>query len=511
MSLLTPATLSLAASGACVAYLLSRVIHSAQNSLPPGPRRWPLIGSALAFPSTHPWLTFGKWAKTYGKIIYLDIMGQPLVVVNSAKAARELLDQRSAMYSDRPTSGMAELSGFAQALPMKPYGDVWRQQRKLVAQDFSQSAITRYHSVQETEARKLVRSLLEDPSTLFDQLKLRVGTIIIRVTYGYYLTGQQDPFLTAPIEVMVNFAKATAPGTWIVDYVPVLRYLPRWTPGAGFLRTAEKWSKMLWDVSWDPYLWSKKNLETGQALLPNMCASVFRAADGKLSAEEEHHLVWATSAVLGGGLDTNTSTALVFFLAMMLNPAVQAKARQEIDDVIGQDRLPTIKDKPSLPYLRSIMTEVFRSNPPGPMGLPHALRKDDIYEGMHLPKGSLILPNIWYMLHDPEIYPNPDEFNPDRYNNLDSEMEKVPELVFGFGRRVCPGRFFAEGTFFAIAATVLATCEILPPVDSEGNKVIPDVRFSSGTITFPSAFEINLKCRTPKAFELLSRDSTDPN
>ncbi|KAJ7745426.1 hypothetical protein DFH07DRAFT_890053 [Mycena maculata] len=144
------------------------------------------------------------------------------------------------------------------------------------------------------------------------------------------------------------------------------------------------------------------------------------------------------------------------------------------------------------------------------MGLPHVLRKDDSYEGMHLSKGSLILPNIWYMLHDPEIFPNPDEFNPDHYNNLDSEMEKVPEVVFGFGRRVWPRQVLCRRNF-------LRDCghEILPPVDAEGNKVVPDVKFSSGTIivnlvlqtSFPSAFEINLK--VPKAFELLSCDSTD--
>ncbi|KAJ6579519.1 hypothetical protein DFH09DRAFT_330142 [Mycena vulgaris] len=67
---------------------------------------------------------------------------------------------------------------------------------------------------------------------------------------------------------------------------------------------------------------------------------------------------------------------------------------------------------------------------------------------MHLPKGSLILPNIWYMLHDPEFYPNPDEFNPDRYSNLDSEMDKVTDLVFGFGRRVFTRKTLRRRNFF---------------------------------------------------------------
>lgn len=84
------------------------------------------------------------------------------------------------------------------------------------------------------------------------------------------------------------------------------------------------------------------------------------------------------------------------------------------------------------------------------------------------------------MLHDPEVFTNPMEFHPDRYQNRDSEMEKVNSVVFGFGRRLCPGKLLAENTLFAIAATVFATCEIVPKVDKNGNEIIPNVTYSSG-------------------------------
>ena len=86
------------------------------------------------------------------------------------------------------------------------------------------------------------------------------------------------------------------------------------------------------------------------------------------------------------------------------------------------------------------------------------------------------------MLHDAEIFPNPMDFNPDRYQNLDSEMQKVTNLAFGFGRRICPGMYLAEGTIFAIVMTVLATCDILPAIDANGKKVTPEVSYTSGTI-----------------------------
>ncbi|KAJ6626173.1 putative monooxygenase [Mycena sp. CBHHK59/15] len=485
-----PHAVALAFAAASFVYLLTRIFLSKKGGFPPGPRRWPVLGSALSVPRAYQWLTFSKWAKIYGNVIYLDVVGQPIIVLNSAKVAKDLLDQRSSIYSDRPDL---------------PYGENWRQQRKVVAQDFSQSAMPRYYALQESEAKKLVRSVLDDPRTLARQIKLRLGTIIIRVTYGHYITGEQDPFLTSPLTAMHNFSQASAPGTWAVDFLPILHAAV--DAGGKFLKTADEWRDIVWNTSWEPYLWAKDNIASGNALLPNMCATTLEAVDGKPTKEQEESLVWAASTVMGAGMDTNASTVLVFFLAMMLHPDVQAKARREIDDVVGRDRLPTIQDRASLPYIRSIMTEVFRWNPAVPLtGIAHALSQDDVYEGMHVPKGALIIPNVWHMFHDPTAYPNPMEFNPDRYNNLDAEMDKVADVMFGFGRRVCPGKVFAEGTFFAIVATVLATCEILPVVDAQGNKVVPEVTFSSGTIIFPSAFDIDLKARSEKALDLLSRD-----
>lgn len=160
-----------------------------------------------------------------------------------------------------------------------------------------------------------------------------------------------------------------------------------------------------------------------------------------------------------------------FFLAMTLNPEAQIKAQKEIDVVVGNDRLPTIADRDSLPYVDALLKEVLRYNPIGPLGklyrdlhlsvgvtthacgagLPHRVSDDDIYAGYLIPKGSLVFANIWSagnllfvlfpsdrscraIAHNPKVYSNPSAFNPDRY--LGSNPEPDPrEFVFGFGRR----------------------------------------------------------------------------
>ncbi|KAH9475791.1 Cytochrome P450 monooxygenase 105 [Psilocybe cubensis] len=218
---------------------------------------------------------------------------------------------------------------------------------------------------------------------------------------------------------------------------------------------------------------------------------------------------------------------MTFWAAMILNPQIQAKAQAELDSVVGKDRLPTISDRPRLPYIRSIMAEVFRMGPSIPLGqfitcavfanadkvhppgIPHAVSEDDVYEGYHIPKGAFILPNVWHMLHDPEVYPDPMEFKPERFNGSESEMKKATDLVFGFGRRVCPGMHFAEGTLFAIIATTLATCHILPGLDEHGKEVLPKFAYTPGTITFLEPFPMRLKARSPDAISLLENVPSD--
>ena len=86
------------------------------------------------------------------------------------------------------------------------------------------------------------------------------------------------------------------------------------------------------------------------------------------------------------------------------------------------------------------------------------------------------------MTHDPEVYDSPDAFIPERYNNSDAEMKKVYDVVFGFGRRSCPGMQFGEGTIFMTIVTALATLNVSAEVDEKGNPVLPEMIWSDGVI-----------------------------
>ncbi|KAJ2919376.1 hypothetical protein MD484_g987, partial [Candolleomyces efflorescens] len=427
-----------------------------------------------------------QWA--IGSADTLDLLGFHIIVINSAKVARDLLDRRSALYSDRPHMTFAgELAEFGKSAPLLKYNESWKQQRKIIAYEFSNSStISRYWPLQEHQARLLVNSLLKDHELMRREVSMRLMFAVQLIVYGYPVKSPDDECLQLVIKSLQEFTTAGKLGRYMVDFFPFLKYIPGWFPGAGFQREAKRMKEIVNKASQMPYEWSKRHM-----------------AQGTLTAEDEETVKWAGISAVGAGLDTTLATTLGFFLAMMVNPEAQKKAQAEVDSVVGTARLPSITDRSSLPYVRSILTEVLRWNPPVPLCLPHSTGKDDFYNGYHIPKDSIILPNIWFMTHDPDLYEEPSKFIPERFDNSDLEMKKINELVFGFGRRSCPGMHFAEGAVFAIIATTLATCDILPELDDKGKPMIPDLNWSDGVISLPPDFKCKLSPRSPKALSLL--------
>ncbi|EIW84794.1 cytochrome P450 [Coniophora puteana RWD-64-598 SS2] len=150
---------------------------------------------------------------------------------------------------------------------------------------------------------------------------------------------------------------------------------------------------------------------------------------------------------------------------MVLYPEVQKRAQEEIDKVVGTDRLPDFQDRASLPYLEAVYRETMRLKPVGPIGVPHAATNEDVYKGYYIPKGKA-------MSQNPVKYPDPSAFKPERF--LDSEGKLNDDTVtyaFGFGRRICPGRHFASGSSWIAMANILASFSIGKAKDAAGNPI----------------------------------------
>ena len=146
---------------------------------------------------------------------------------------------------------------------------------------------------------------------------------------------------------------------------------------------------------------------------------------------------------------------------MIAYPEVQIQAHAELDEVVGNARPPTFADMPSLPYICATVKEILRWSLVVPFGVSHSTTEDDWYEGMFIPKGTVCLQNMRIIHSESDVFGSDAvRFNRNRYLD-ESRQVKVLDgredghLTFGFGRRICPGRYVAEGTLAIDTATLL--------------------------------------------------------
>ncbi|KAF8639642.1 hypothetical protein AX17_000907 [Amanita inopinata Kibby_2008] len=488
-------------------FTLKLLIHSRRiPPLPPGPKGLPLIGNALDMPFEREWLTFAKWGDIWGDVCSVTVLGQPIVILNSRKAVCDMLDKKSAIYSDRPTLQMGgELVGWKNTLVLLPYGDRFRRYRRLFHSLVgSHATIKKFLHIEELETRRFLRRVLAKPEDLSTHIRKTAGAIILRISHGYEVKENNDPFIELADKATEQFSLATVPGGFLVDFLPALRYVPSWLPGAGFQKKAATWASTLSEMVEQPHNFVKQQMAAGTAA---MSFSSTLLESKRLSVEEEFDLKWSAASLYAGASDTTVSAIYSFFLAMTLYPEVAKKAQEEIDSVVGHDRLPTYADREFLPYVDALVKEVFRWNTVVPMAVPHRAMQDDIHDGYFIPKGSLVIPNIWKLTHDPKVYAYPFEFRPERYIATETKpAEPDPrQICFGFGRRSCPGMHLADASVFISCALSLAVFDITKCVEN-GVIVEPVHDNTTGTISHPKPFKCYIKPRSEKAVSLIQAE-----
>ncbi|KAH7926173.1 cytochrome P450 [Leucogyrophana mollusca] len=502
-------------SSICIAlgalYLSKRIRTRHMRKLPPGPQRTFILGNIAQMPKEKEWLTYQKWAEEYGDVVYLELLGQSIIVVDSLEAATDLLEGRGAIYSGRPRLPMAgDLTGYTQAVALATYGSRFRELRKSMQRELSVNMVQRYQAVYQDGSRELALGAIRASDMLRELVvsaRQFAGFTIMKSTYGYTTAPKDDKWLLAAEDVMTSFSSAATPGRWMVDIFPALMHLPEWLPGMGFKRTARKWRQMNDNVVKEPYFWAKNNQgsDSGQSL--NFVSSVLSQSREDLTNEEEDIAIWAAGSIFGGGADTTVSAILTFLLAMALSPESQRRGQEEIDAVIGCERLANIADRSNTPFVDAIMKETLRWHPVAPLAIPHLLTQDDEYRGWTFTSGSLVVVNVWSILHNKDIFPDPESFDPGRFltGATAEKAIKTVKYAFGFGRRSCPGIHYAEASLYVAIATILATCDISDPRDDSGRPIVGDYEWSSGTISHPRPYTVKIRPRSESALSLLER------
>ncbi|KZV60962.1 cytochrome P450 [Peniophora sp. CONT] len=494
-----------------VTILVVNYLKSPWRRLPPGPRGLPIIGNALQLVG-EPWLKFSAWRKQHGDILYLNAAGQPTVVANSHKVATDLLDRRAGIYSDRsPNIVACDIMTGGLFLSLSPYGDLWRRMRKAGHESLNTVVAHNFHESQSLEALLLARDTMTKPAAWDKHLRRASASMVMTCIYDeppvsrcYAASIEDDPKISYIDDFTHRLVKAASPGAYWVEMMPWMRHIP--SKFAAWKRTAEGWRRKDEDVFGGMYEHVLENIAKGNER-PSLCATLGHDANRLGLSPLENS--WIAATLYQGGFETTYSTMSWWSYAMLAHPEYQVRAQEELDLVVGRARVPTFADLANLPFISAMVKEILRWRPILPIGVPHRSIQDDFYNGYFIPQGTIVIPNVWEMNRDKEVYgADADNFNPARH--LDKEGKLLKGLpgtkeenhhTFGFGRRICIGRHIANNSLFIDMATCLWAFSFTNP---KAQVVDVDAFVDKGLILHPQPFEINIKPRFPEALKMLS-------
>ncbi|KAJ7756409.1 cytochrome P450 [Mycena maculata] len=473
-------------------------ISLTQANFPPGPRAFPIVGNLLSLPTSEKARNLRDMtqSKRYGDITYFHGLGQSILILNNRRAMSELFVQRSDISGGRPTLTMCgELVGYDNAIVLKQPGKEFREMRKeLSAAVGKGGASSRDKLLRRQDLGTYLSNLLQTPDLLFEHNRWLIGTYTLSIAYGYRPTRYNDPFVLAAERALFEFVDLIQPGAYIVDIFPFLKHVVLKLPFTRYKENIKKYRESQKDLSITPFKMVKKQLAEGTAP-DSFCASlIHKFPTRSTTKEDETFLAWIVGNIYAGGSDTTVSSLCSFYLAMCLSPASQRKAQAEIDAFTERmDRTPNTNEKDQFPYLCALISELYRWAIVAPMGIPHMFLEDVVYNGCIIPKNTTILVNAWAISQDPEIYPDPNEFRPERFLGEKPQLDPR-EFAFGGGRRICPGIDLADSMLFLTLSTTLAVLDISPLKNSP-----PPYAFRDRFSRHPLHFDCTITLRSAKA------------
>jgi len=428
--------------------LKSLLVAKPKLNLPPAPWMLPLIGSLhhLIINSPSPHQAMCALAKKYGPIFMLRLGEVPALVLSSPEAAEEVLKRNDLNFADRNLNAtLNALTYNATDLTFAPYGDRWRQLRKICVTELLNPGTARlmsYRHIREEEVSRFIQNLATfagtgSPIDLTKMIYKFINDTFVRESVGSRCK-YQDEYLDAFRTALRQTSSVT-----VADIFPSSRLLQLLGTAPRKVFTARsRMQRVLKQVIKEKMEAMDRGDDEGAG---NDC---FLGALIRLQKEssanfdlDDNTIVALMFDMFAAGSETSSLTLNWCMTELLRSPAVMAKAQAEVRDAFKGKNKITEQDLEGLRYLRLVIKETLRLHPPGPVLIPRVCRETCQVMGYDIPKGTVLFINVWSIGRDPKYWDNPSEFKPERFesNNLDYNGTNFKYLPFGAGRRVCPG------------------------------------------------------------------------
>ncbi|KAL5820341.1 hypothetical protein ACOSQ3_022223 [Xanthoceras sorbifolium] len=412
--------------------------------LPPGPRGFPIFGS-LHLLGKYPHRDLHKLAQKYGSIMFMRLGLKPTIVVSSPQAAELFLRTHDLVFASRPPLQAFKLLSYGQKdMIMAPYGPYWRTVRKMCTLELlSNHKISSFKSVRKEELGLLI-GFIKDAAAVPVDLSAEVGTLsadmTCRMVFGKKYLDKEFDERGFKAVIQEGMGYAATPN--LADYIPQLASLDL----QGLTKKLKGISKVCDDFlekviaehvqhsSRD----ENRNKDFVDLLLSFMGSEESEETDCQIDIE---HVKAIILDMLIAGMDTSAAAIEWSLSELMRHPRVMKKVQEELENVVGKDRMVEESDLENLEYLHMVIKESLRLHPVGPFLLPHESMEDCMVNGFHIPKKSQIFINAYAIGRDPNFWSNPDKFFPERFAGSDIDLygRNFQLIPFGSGRRSCPG------------------------------------------------------------------------
>ncbi|KAF2174241.1 hypothetical protein M409DRAFT_35217 [Zasmidium cellare ATCC 36951] len=493
------------------------------KSFPPGPPTVPILGNLPQLPTTKSFVKFRELGRQYGPLVGLKLGPQNMVILNDYKAVLDLFDRRGNIYSSRPDNHIANDILFQNQVHalFTPYGDKWRQLRRIIQELLRTSAVDKLVPLQTAESTQTLYHLLHDPNRWYDHIRRYSMAVMLASIFGLRGASFDSPRVKTLWDITeqntaINELGATPP----VDIFPFLKLLP------DFLSPWRIWARNI-RKDYRKWLFGLVRESREHSARPDapdcFLGQMFRGQEK--NGLDDEGIAYVGSSLLEAGTDTTASTILSFLLAMVTYPSCLRKCQDEVDARCGTLRSPSIDDLDHFPYIRACMDETLRWRPVAAGGIPHTLTQDDHYEGYFFPKGTMFFANTW-SIHRSQEFARPDDFIPERFlkNKFgidqkasgDADIHPTQDggdgrrihYVFGAGRRICSGQRMAEHSLMINLAKLVWAFNFTAPPNTTIDTSI-ETGYEGGFLVNPKKFPVDITPRSSAHAEVIEREMKD--